>query len=133
MTFTPPFALLTRVKITAPHEGVIQDVVAEIIARRPTQDGCWRYDVLLPAEKKPRHDPEYGLRDRRTLADQEPRALEFVGPPVREITYPHDGQTFHDETPGDCAKRLRELMALGYIVPQYAIDAFEAEHAELVE
>jgi hypothetical protein len=88
MSFIAPFPLLSRVKITAPHEGVIQTVVAEITGRRPTQDGGWLYDVLLPAESVTRHDDEYGLRDRRTLADQEPRFLEFIGPPLREITFP---------------------------------------------
>lgn len=88
MSFTPPLELLSRVKITAPHEGVIQTVVAEITGRLPTQDGGWLYDVLLPEETVSRHDDEYGLRDRRTLPNQEARLLEFVGPPVRVITFP---------------------------------------------
>lgn len=95
-----PFELLTRVKITAPHEGVIQTVVAEITGRRPTQDGGWLYDVLLPRETTPRHDDEYGLRDRRTLPDQDPRFLEFVGPPVRTITFPAEAHKPTDHVAG---------------------------------
>lgn len=40
-----------------------------------------------------------------------------------------DGQTFVDDTPGDCADRLVWLKGLGYIVPQYAIDELRQEQA----
>lgn len=44
------------------------------------------------------------------------------------IGLPHDGKTFSDETPGDCADRLETLQKLGYRVPQYAIDDLREEH-----
>jgi len=40
-----------------------------------------------------------------------------------DIGLPHDGETFVDETPDECADRLEGLRGLGYVVPQYAIDA----------
>ena len=47
------------------------------------------------------------------------------------IGLPHDGEGFHDDTPGECADRLESLRALGYNVPQYAIDALREEQAAL--
>jgi hypothetical protein len=43
------------------------------------------------------------------------------------ITLPHAGESFHDDTPGACADRLEMLRALGYNVPQYAIDELRAD------
>jgi hypothetical protein len=48
------------------------------------------------------------------------------------IELPHVGETFSDPTPGACADRLEQLRALGYIVPQYAIDSLREEAAEAV-
>jgi hypothetical protein len=48
------------------------------------------------------------------------------------IGLPHDGESFDDPTPGECADRLEQLRALGYRVPLYAIDALRAEQAELL-
>ncbi len=47
--------------------------------------------------------------------------------PIRPIGLPHDGQSFSDETPTDCADRLESLRALGYKVPQGAIDALRSD------
>lgn len=47
--------------------------------------------------------------------------------PHEKIGLPHDGATFQDASPGDCAHRLETLRALGYRVPQGAIDALWAE------
>jgi hypothetical protein len=46
------------------------------------------------------------------------------------IDLPHAGETFSDPTPAACADRLEELRALGYVVPQYAIDALREEAKE---
>lgn len=43
------------------------------------------------------------------------------------INLPHAGESFNDATPGECAQRLQDLKALGYNVPQYAIDALLEE------
>jgi hypothetical protein len=47
------------------------------------------------------------------------------------IGLPHDGATFNDPTPGECADRLESLRSMGYVVPQYAIDALREEQAEM--
>lgn len=43
------------------------------------------------------------------------------------IGLPHDGESFNDDTASECADRLERLRALGYVVPQYAIDALREE------
>lgn len=47
--------------------------------------------------------------------------------PLKPIGLPHDGHGFCDETPNACADRLEYLRALGYKVPQYAIDSLREE------
>jgi hypothetical protein len=43
---------------------------------------------------------------------------------------PSAGESFRDDTPGECADRLEALRAEGLNVPQYAIDALREEQAE---
>lgn len=43
------------------------------------------------------------------------------------IGLPHDGETYLDASPGECADRLEALRGAGYHVPQYAIDALRDE------
>ena len=50
--------------------------------------------------------------------------------PLKPIGLPHDGESFNDETPGDCANRLMDLRRLGYVVPDFAITALIEEQAE---
>lgn len=50
--------------------------------------------------------------------------------PLRPIGLPHDGECFVDATPGECADRLERLRAMGYRVPQSAIEALRSEHAD---
>lgn len=52
-------------------------------------------------------------------------SLNFI--PMRPIGLRHDGQSFSDPTPIDCAERLERLRAEGYKVPQEAIDALRSE------
>ena len=47
--------------------------------------------------------------------------------PLRPIGLPCDGESFNDSTPGECADTLERLRGMGYIVPQYAIDALREE------
>lgn len=51
---------------------------------------------------------------------------------VREpIGLPHDGESFYGiETPGECADKLVELREVGYMVPDYAINALREEEAD---
>jgi len=46
-----------------------------------------------------------------------------------DIGLAHDGETFDDDTPGECADRLEYLRSCGYNIPQYAIDELRDEHA----
>lgn len=46
---------------------------------------------------------------------------------MEPIGLPHDGEDFTDTYPEDCANRLERLRALGYNVPQYAIDSLREE------
>lgn len=48
-----------------------------------------------------------------------------------DIGLPHDGRTFNDPTPGECADRLEVLREMGYHVPQFPIDALREEAAEV--
>lgn len=51
--------------------------------------------------------------------------------PREYIDLPHAGEVLRDVTPGACANRLESLRALGYRVPQRAIDRLRAEQEEL--
>lgn len=46
------------------------------------------------------------------------------------IGLPHDGETFNDDTPGECADRLESLLKLGYVVPPDVIQELRQEAAE---
>ena len=50
--------------------------------------------------------------------------------PRPAIGLAHDGETFTDATAAECADRLEYLRALGYHVPQYAIDSLREEAEE---
>ena len=54
--------------------------------------------------------------------------LQYI--PLRDIGLPCDGRTYADETPGACAARLEGLRAMGYNVPQRAIDRLREEEGE---
>lgn len=51
--------------------------------------------------------------------------------PSKNIGLPHDGESFSDETASECAERLVSLRAVGYHVPQSAINALREEAAEV--
>ena len=56
------------------------------------------------------------------------QVMDLVGRSERRpIGLPHDGESFNDPSPADCADRLERLRALGYKVPQRAIDALRGE------
>lgn len=50
--------------------------------------------------------------------------------PMRKIGLPADGQSFTLSCPRECADQLCVLRAMGYHVPQYAIDALVEEANE---
>ncbi len=41
------------------------------------------------------------------------------------------GETFNDDTPGECADRLERLREVGFYVPDYAIAALREEQSEM--
>jgi hypothetical protein len=43
------------------------------------------------------------------------------------IGLPCDSESYNDDTASECADRLESLRAMGYRVPQYAIDALRSE------
>jgi hypothetical protein len=47
-----------------------------------------------------------------------------------DIDLPHAGETFELSSPGEAADKAEELRALGYHVPQYAIDRLREEQQE---
>lgn len=49
-----------------------------------------------------------------------------------KIGLPHDGKTFKDTGPAECADTLKMLREAGYHVPSWAIEELEAEAAEPV-
>lgn len=67
-----------------------------------------------------------GWHERYKAYNNALQALESV-----RIGLPHDGGSFNDPSPGECADRLENLRALGYYVPQYAIDGLREEQQEL--
>lgn len=46
---------------------------------------------------------------------------------LEPIGLKHDGETFVDNSPKECAETLEYLQSVGYNVPQYAIDALKSE------
>ncbi len=50
--------------------------------------------------------------------------------PSRPIGLAHDGDSFSDDTAAECAARLIDLRAMGYHIPQHAIDRLREEQAE---
>lgn len=53
--------------------------------------------------------------------------------PLVRIGLEHGGATFHDASPVACADRLKNLRAVGYVVPQYAIDELRREQEDRKE
>lgn len=47
------------------------------------------------------------------------------------IPLPHAGGTFNLAGPGECADKVEELIALGYICPDYVVPTLREEQAEL--
>lgn len=68
----------------------------------------------------------------REWSDQYNAVMGFLETAERApIGLPHDGESFNDPTPAACADRLEALRALGYHVPQYAIDELRAEESDV--
>jgi hypothetical protein len=69
-------------------------------------------------------DPEAWFARRKLVGEMLERA-ELV-----DIGGKHDGESFTDDTPDECADRLVYLHCCGYNVPQYAIDELREEAAQ---
>lgn len=97
-----------------------------------SSDGGWKTHVAgrrLKAGKGPDYDftsPEAFARSVEVLDKWFKENTEYV-----DLTAPSAGESFIDNTPGECADRLIALRGEGLDVPQYAIDALREEQAEL--
>jgi len=72
------------------------------------------------------------IAERRKKSDFNPSTnttIEEWGDGYTDIPLQYAGESFNDPTPGKCADRLESLRAIGYIVPQYAIDALRDEQS----
>jgi len=61
---------------------------------------------------------------------KKPHDLTLKIMPRKYIGLPHDGDSFNHDTSKECAYWLLHLRAMGYRVPQYAIDALLEEDEE---
>lgn len=99
--------------------------------------GCWTIHVAgkrvvgevppfrLPADPQDLEGMERAMADYRAQMDYLKTAEHAP------IGLPHDGETFHLESPGECADKCEELAALGYNVPSWVVPELRTEHAEL--
>lgn len=95
--------------------------------------GCWTIHVasnrhvgdcpkiILPDDPEDQAQLDAAMRSYRAQMDFL-QAAERV-----PIGLPHDGQTFHEPTPGACADRIEALVALGYRVPAGVVEALREE------
>lgn len=97
-----------------------------VAARRHVLDEPLPAPVDLPREFTPAEFDAWYARERAVHAIVDRAELVAIG-------LPHDGDTFNDPTPGTCADRLDGLRRVGYVVPQYAIDALREEETELTD
>lgn len=76
-------------------------------------------------------DGDEGL-DNQKFMDQYRTQMEALRDmPVVPISLPHAGETFDLATPGDCAAKMLELVALGYRCPEEAVAELIAEQREM--
>ena len=102
--------------------------------------GCWTIHVAsqrvsgklppepllsLPEPGAPEEDMKKWMRRYRKHRN----ALEVA--PMVEIALPHAGETFNLPSPGECADKVEELIALGYLCPDYVVPELREEQAEL--
>ena len=64
----------------------------------------------------------------RAWVRRESKVSKIIDASGREdIELPYAGESFNDVSAAECADRLESLRSIGYIVPQYAIDALRTE------
>jgi hypothetical protein len=72
--------------------------------------------------------PEVSYRDNKAFFARYEKINKMIdAADMVNIGLPHDGETFNDDTAEECADRLESLRAMGYRVPQYAIDSLRGE------
>ena len=101
--------------------------------------GYWTTHVanLRIAEEYPHPDPYSYEMVSKTPNDEWTKQIKAYHEWLDTVDHkpfglPHDGQTFNDKTPQDCAKTLRKLRDLGYRVPDGVIEELEAEEFDPV-
>jgi hypothetical protein len=84
-----------------------------------------RVRVLGTVPPAPRlDDPDFVRKAPIALRAQHEYVMNAIRQP---IGLPHDGKRFNDPSPGECAARLQRLKDMGYLVPDYAIEALMKE------
>lgn len=96
--------------------------------------GRWDREARKVVYEHPRRGAVFGAVLRLSgLWEQGPYRLWRSLTPLVPIGLPHDGEQFSDASPAECADRLESLRALGYRVPQRAIDRLRQEAQEAQE
>ena len=105
-------------------------------------DGTFHIHV---AKSRMTHNDDMPKVDMNTLLDEDPTAFsEAVMAQQawlednqiarsKKIDLPESGNTFYEPTPEAAVRRLEKLRALGYNVPQYAIDGILDDKEEFYE
>jgi hypothetical protein len=95
-------------------------------------DGCWTIHVAgrRYTGEIPKVPPLCGDDVNAFVAAHQAQLAALDTTTMVPIGLPHDCASFDEPTPGACADRLEELQALGYHVPQYAIDELRREASE---
>lgn len=104
------------------------DWVTHVAGNRIQDDAVFRA-LLPPREPLPKPGDDVGALayyGRYKLVMELQRAE-----PREYVDLPHAGDTLRDPTPGACADRLEYLRALGYRVPQGAVDRLRGEQEDL--
>lgn len=72
--------------------------------------------------------PDVSIEDSKAYFERYRKVMKMVDEAeLVDIGLPCDGESYNDETAGECANRLESLRDMGYRVPQYAIDALREE------
>lgn len=112
-------------------DGRLRQRVPEEIKALPFPDSeaaYMKWRDALPSDEMPCRvfDPE--TKETVPGVMRTPKDSEYID--LSEISE-FAGETFNDDTPGECADRLEKIRESGLLVPQYAIDELRREQEQL--
>lgn len=88
------------------------------------------FEIHLATHRRPEGCPQWDLDSFTATSMLEERAwLDDAANSQSPIGLPYDGMSYCFDTAGECANKLRELRAVGYIIPDSAINELDAEAA----